>query len=57
MKLSNIENALLHITDIDRKVKKFIYQEWNEKLPDEQKFDIMIKAIKMQNYANHKGEN
>lgn len=56
IKLNNIENAILHITDIDSDVKNFIYQEWDKKLTDAQKFDVMIQAVEMQNYVNHKGE-
>lgn len=56
IKLNNIENAILHISDIDNGVKNFICQEWDEKLTDAQKFDVMIQAVEMQNYVNHKGE-
>lgn len=56
IKLNSIENAILHISDIDSDVKNFVYQEWDEKLTDAQKFDVMIQAVEMQNYVNHKGE-
>lgn len=54
--MNSIENAILHISDIDSDVKNFVYQEWDEKLTDAQKFDVMIQAVEMQNYVNHKGE-
>ena len=48
IKLNNIENAILHIANMNNNVKNFIDQEWNEKLTDEQKFDVMIQAVEMQ---------
>ena len=57
IKLNNIENAILHIADISSDVKNFIYKEWNEKLTDDQKFDVMIQAVQMQNDICRKGEN
>ena len=54
IKLNSIESAILHIADLNNDVRNFIYQEWDEKLTDEQKFDVMIQAIEMQNYADHK---
>ena len=53
--MNGIENAILHIANINSKVKKFIYQEWSETLTDEQKFDVMINAIQMQNHLSYKG--
>lgn len=55
--MNNIENAILHIADIDSGVKNFIYQEWDKELTDEQKFDVMIKAVQMQKHESQKGEN
>ena len=52
--MNSINNAILHVSDVNNDVKNFIYQEWDEKLTDEQKFDVMIQAIQMQNYADHK---
>lgn len=43
--------------DMNKNVKKFIYQEWNEELTDEQKFDVMIQAVQMQKRESRKGEN
>lgn len=57
IKLNNIENAILHIADINSSIKNFIYKEWDEKLTDDQKFDVMIQAVQMQNDVCHKGEN
>jgi len=57
IKLNNIENAILHIANMNNNVKNFIDQEWNEKLTDEQKFDVMIQAVEMQNDICRKGEN
>ena len=54
IKLNNMENAILHVSDINNDVKNFIYQEWNETLTDGQKFDAMIQAVQMQNYTDHK---
>ena len=55
--MNNIENAILHIANMNNNVKNFIDQEWNEKLTDEQKFDVMIQAVEMQNDICRKGEN
>lgn len=55
--LNNRENATLHIVNINSDVKNLIYQKWDEKLTDEQKFDIMIQAIQMQKMKNLIGEN
>lgn len=57
IKLNGNENAILHITDMNKNVKKFIYQEWNKELTDEQKFDVMIQAVQMQRHESQKGEN
>lgn len=57
IKLNGIENAILHIVDMNKNVKKFIYQEWNEELTNEQKFDVMVQAIQMQKRESRKGEN
>jgi len=57
IKLNNIENAILHVADISSSLKNFIHQEWDEKLTDNQKFDVMIQAVKMQNDICHKGKN
>ena len=55
--MNNNENAILHFADISRDVKNFIFHEWNEKLNDDQKFDVMIQAIEMQNDVYREGEN
>lgn len=52
--MNNIESAILHIANMNNNVKNFIYQEWDEKLTDEQKFDVMIQAVEMQNQASYK---
>lgn len=57
IRLNSIESAILHIANMNNNVKNFIYQEWNEKLTDEQKFDVMIQAVEMQNDICHKGKN
>ena len=48
---------MLHIANMDKNVKNFIYQEWDEKLTDEQKFDVMLQAVEMQNDIDNRGEN
>ena len=55
--MNNSESAMLHIANMDKNVKNFIYQEWDEKLTDEQKFDVMIQAVEMQNDIDNRGEN
>lgn len=55
--MNSIESAILHIANMNNNVKNFIYQEWNEELTDEQKFDVMIQAVEMQNDICHKGKN
>lgn len=57
IRLNSIESAILHIANMNNNVKNFIYQEWDEKLTDEQKFDVMIQAVEMQNDICHKGKN
>mgnify|MGYP004700764833 FL=1 len=54
IRLNSIESAILHIANMNNNVKNFIYQEWDEKLTDEQKFDVMIQAVEMQNQASYK---
>lgn len=55
--MNSSENAILHIADINSDVKNFIYQRWDDKLTDNEKFDVMIQAVQMQNEICHRGEN
>lgn len=48
IKLNSSKNAILHIADVDSDVKNFIYQRWDEKLTNDEKFDVMIQAVEMQ---------
>ena len=57
IRLNNSESAMLHIASMNKNVKNFIYQEWDEKLTDEQKFDVMLQAVEMQNDIDNRGEN
>lgn len=57
IKLNSSENAILHIANINSSIKNFIYQRWDEKLTNDEKFDVMIQAVEMQNDICRKGEN